>query len=96
MYVCIAYDISSNRLRLKVSKYCKKIGLQRLQKSMFWGETRKEMVAELEKDIRPLLSPRSDQLAIIPLDSNVFKEIAQKSGIEVLQNQLQSFLFHQH
>lgn len=91
MYICIAYDISNDRFRLKVSKMCRRIGLLRLQKSVFMGETRKAMLAELEQAVRPVL-PASDQFAVIPLAKKEYRnllKLAQKTDLkELLQHRI--------
>jgi len=84
MYLCIAYDISNNRLRLKAAKMCRRIGLVRLQKSVFVGETRADLLAELEQTFRPVL-PASDKLVIIRLEKNEFDNILQLSKNPALQ-----------
>ena len=79
MYTCVAYDISSNRTRLRASKGCKKIGLLRIQKSVFAGKTSKAQLQELESEIRELLRPK-DSLVIIPLDKPSFLELVKQSN----------------
>lgn len=91
MYICIAYDISNDRLRLKVSKMCRRIGLTRLQKSVFVGQTRKALLRELEQEVRPVL-PASDQFAVIPLEKKEYRNIllaASKTALkDLLQNRI--------
>lgn len=79
MYACIAYDISSNRTRLRAGKWCKKIGLSRLQKSVFAGPATADKLSELESELRPQLRP-TDKLAIIRLDKAAFTALADQSG----------------
>ncbi len=81
MYTCIAYDISSNRTRLRAGKYCKKIGLVRLQRSVFAGKASAGAVGELEAEIRALLAP-GDKFVVIPLDKPGFEALAGQSGWE--------------
>ena len=85
MYLCIAYDISNNRLRLKAAKMCRRIGLIRMQKSVFVGETRADLLAELEQIFRPVL-PVTDTLAIIRLEKSEYDKILQMSKNPDLQN----------
>ena len=67
MFYCVAYDIRSNKLRLKVSKHCLKIGLVRVQHSVFMGETLPKLIAELETIVKTML-PASDRVLLLPLD----------------------------
>lgn len=85
MYLCIAYDISNNGLRLKAAKMCRRIGLVRLQRSVFVGETRAELLAELEQTFRPVL-PASDKLVIIRLEKKEYFNILQMSKNPDLKN----------
>lgn len=71
MYYCVAYDISSNRLRLRASKWCRQAGLERLQRSVFIGASDPGRIDELTGKLRPLL-PRTDQLAVMPLDRETY------------------------
>lgn len=88
MYICIAYDISSDRLRLKVSKMCRRIGLLRLQKSVFVGDTRKDLLRELEQTVRPVL-PASDQFVVIPLEKKEYHNILLAASKTALKDLLQ-------
>jgi CRISPR-associated protein Cas2 len=88
VYICIAYDISNDRLRLRVSKMCRRIGLQRLQKSVFIGQTRKGLLAELEKNVRPIL-PASDQFVVIPLEKKEYHNILLAASKTALKDLLQ-------
>ncbi|MBP6828884.1 MAG: CRISPR-associated endonuclease Cas2 [Saprospiraceae bacterium] len=85
MYLCIAYDISSNRLRVKAAKMCRRIGLVRLQRSVFVGETRADLLAELEQTFRPVL-PVADKLVIIRLEKSEYHNILQMSKNPALQH----------
>ncbi len=66
-HYCAIYDIGDDRLRLKVSKWCKKAGLRRLQKSVFVGFVRQTDIDELVKKVSPLL-PTPDRFSVFALD----------------------------
>lgn len=83
MYLCIAYDISSNRTRLCAGKYCKKIGMLRLQKSIFIGQVRESDRFNFETEITPLLSP-TDRLAIFSLNKETWHYLLQTGKDERL------------
>lgn len=80
MYYCVAYDISSNRLRLRAAKWCRQAGLERLQRSVFIGETDPERIKELAENLRPML-PHSDQLAVMPLDRGTYLTMLRNSRL---------------
>jgi len=92
MYTCVAYDISSNRTRLIASKYCKKIGLLRLQKSVFAGKASSAVIAEMEAEIRALLAP-NDKFVVIPLDKPAFVLVAQQSDSVKFQQLGEGFVY---
>lgn len=80
MYYCVTYDISGNRLRLRAAKWCRQAGLERLQRSVFIGETDPERIRELESNLRPQL-PRTDQLAVIPLGRDTYLQMLENSRL---------------
>ncbi len=80
MYYCVTYDISSNRLRGRASKWCRQAGLERLQRSVFVGESEPERIEELESRLRPLL-PRSDQFVVMPIDRSTYINLMKNSRL---------------
>lgn len=74
MYCCVTYDIRSNRLRLRISKHLRRIGLLRYQKSVFLGRMDEETRLEIERELRPLLAP-DDKLAVVPLEKAAFQSM---------------------
>ncbi len=56
MITLVIYDISDDRVRLKVANVCKRFGLNRIQKSAFLGEIsssrRKELIRKLKKVLK--------------------------------------------
>lgn len=84
MHLCVAYDIGSNRLRLRVARLCKRIGLIRIQKSVFAGRAKPADIAELEDTFKPLLS-QHDKLIILPLDKPTFRNLLTQSNDAKLQ-----------
>ena len=91
MYACVAYDISSNRTRLRASKWCKKIGLLRLQKSVFAGRAAADAIAEMEKELRPMLLS-SDKFVVIPLEKPSFIALIQQSNNARFQQLREAFV----
>lgn len=60
------YDISNNRSRRWVAKYCKRSGLLRVQKSIFLGQLTKATKDQLIADIQPFVDPKRDRLFVVP------------------------------
>lgn len=56
MLFWVIYDISDDRLRLKVSEKCKDYGLKRLQKSAFFGDLSKNSAETLAVEVEKILS----------------------------------------
>lgn len=74
MHYCIAYDISNDRLRVRVVKLLKKAGLVRLQKSVFIGLSPPQMISDLKKEVSTLLF-KTDKFCVIPLDKNAWQSL---------------------
>ncbi|MEY4928210.1 MAG: hypothetical protein RI894_2648 [Bacteroidota bacterium] len=53
MHIWVFYDISNNKLRLRISRLCKQVGLLRVQKSVFCGKLpTKRAFRELRETLR--------------------------------------------
>ena len=74
MFYCVAYDIRSNKLRLKMAKICLKIGLWRVQRSIFMGRSLPRLVGDLEAAARLALLP-TDRFMLLPLDEPTFEKL---------------------
>jgi CRISPR-associated endonuclease Cas2 len=74
MYYCVSYDISSNRLRLKVVRWCKKAGLVRLQRSVFIGPSKRTLIEDLRQEVMAVL-PATDRFVIISLDNDIWQNV---------------------
>ncbi len=58
-YVVVVYDISDDRLRLRVAKFLSRMGLSRVQRSVFTGLLGRSGPASLEAGLRRVLRGRS-------------------------------------
>lgn len=94
MYCWVAYDISSNRVRLRISKACRRIGLLRYQKSVFLGRVGAEELRSLEQEWRLQLAP-TDKLAVLPLDKRAFRLLLQQTNDARIQRMAQAFVFRE-
>ena len=74
MLYWLIYDISSNKLRNKISSLCKNYGLFRIQKSSFIGEMSKNKIEMLMLEIKSLNLGVNDCIFIIPACKSCFSE----------------------
>ncbi len=75
MTYCVAYDITSDKVRRQVVKLCKQTGLTRVQKSIFIGSTDSLRISELEKAVVLLIHALTDRFFIAPLDNLAFQQM---------------------
>lgn len=68
MYTWVVYDISKDGQRTKISNRCLQMGLQRVQKSVFWGKIPKRMLKQFELDVPQLINFKTDRLFIVPMN----------------------------
>jgi CRISPR-associated endonuclease Cas2 len=79
MHICLIYDISGDRLRSQVSRHCERVGLVRLQKSVFVGQISPVDLSELEQAYRPIL-PVTDRFAIMYLTETMCNNLLKNAG----------------
>jgi CRISPR-associated protein Cas2 len=87
MLIWVIYDISDNGLRTRVSEKCKDYGLERLQKSAFFGDldrNNSEMLAiEVEKILDDERSTAEDCVFLLPMcNSCIGKKITVGRGFD--------------
>ena len=75
MRVWVMYDITDNKIRNKVIRYCKNAGLYRVQKSIFLGDIDKNRIDELHLQCDEIIDMESDSLYIFPMCEDDFKKI---------------------
>lgn len=73
--VWIIYDISDDKIRLKVSKACKQYGLERVQKSAFLGRLEANRFDELTEKCRDLIDEKVDSVYLFPFCQDDFKRV---------------------
>jgi CRISPR-associated protein Cas2 len=64
----VLYDVSSDRVRYRVSEACKDYGMRRFQKSAFIGRLTRTARAELEARIEKEFGRSSGVVQVIPLE----------------------------
>jgi len=71
MFVWVIYDISDNKLRKRISDKCKDFGLERLQRSAFFGELSFNSIEMLRIDIEDIFEngdkSKEDCVFILPV-----------------------------
>lgn len=72
MVYWVIYDISKNKNRKKVSDICKDYGLERIQKSTFWGTITKNKAEMLVLQAKRFLDPKTDKLLAVPAGKEDF------------------------
>ena len=74
MLVWAIYDISKNNIRRKIIKFCKNIGLYRVQKSVFLGNLESNNIDELKIQSEEIIDPLTDSVYIFPMCEADFKK----------------------
>ncbi len=74
MLVWVIYDISDNRIRNNIAKFCKGYGLYRVQKSAFLGDLNKNEIDELGLRCEELIEDE-DSVYIFPMCEEDFKKV---------------------
>lgn len=74
MLVWVLYDISETRIRNRAAKYCKNIGLYRVQKSIFLGTLNKNQKDELKIQLEDLVDKSTDSVYIFPSAKEFLKD----------------------
>ena len=75
MVTWLIYDISDDNTRNTISKICKRIGLYRVQESVFLGELESNRFDELILRCDELINPETDSIYLSPLCSDDYKKI---------------------
>jgi CRISPR-associated protein Cas2 len=74
MLVWAIYDISKTKTRNKIVKYCKNIGLYRVQKSVFLGNISKNEIDCLKLQSEEVIDNDTDCVYIFPMCEEDFKK----------------------
>lgn len=74
MLVWAIYDISKNKIRTKIVKFCKNIGLYRVQKSVFLGNLEPNDIDELKVQSEDIIDASTDSVYIFPMCEADFKK----------------------
>ncbi len=74
MICWVMYDIKDDRARTKISKFCEKAGLNRVQYSVFLGSLEKSVIDTLQIQIEEYINPDKDSVYIFPMSKDELKE----------------------
>lgn len=74
MIAWVIYDITEDKARTKVAKYCQQAGLYRVQYSVFLGTLTANQKDTLELQIEALIDPERDRVYIFPMSKNELQE----------------------
>ena len=73
--VWVIYDITEDKQRNRVAKYCKQAGLIRVQKSVFLGSLERSRFDELSEMCKEEIDADTDSLYLFPFCEDDFKKI---------------------
>ncbi len=73
MIIWVVYDIQNDKIRNKVAKISKQIGLHRVQKSVFLGDITKSEVDDLKLAISEIIDLENDSVYIFPMSKEELK-----------------------
>ena len=74
MLVWAVYDIRVNKTRTRIAKACKKLGLYRVQKSVFLGDLEANRLDELAAQSRAEINEDTDSVYIFPMCKDDFRK----------------------
>ena len=74
MLVWAIYDISKTKIRNKIVKLCKNIGLYRVQKSVFLGNLNQNDIDEIKVQSEDIIDEKTDSVYIFPMCDTDFKK----------------------
>lgn len=92
MLVWVIYDITSDKARTRVAKYCKDYGLYRVQKSVFLGDLDKNSIDEVFLRSQDLIEA-TDSVYIFPMcddDFRMVKIVGVPFDAELVTNQIRT------
>lgn len=75
MLVWAIYDITEYKVRTKIVKVCKRVGLYRVQKSVFLGDLESSRIDELAEQSKELVDEDTDSVYIFPMCEPDFKKV---------------------
>ena len=74
MIIWVLYDISNDKTRNRVAKFCKQAGLYRVQYSCFLGTVERTDKDTLELQIAAEIDTGIDKVYIFPMDKGALRD----------------------
>ncbi len=93
MIVWTLYDIENDSTRSKVSKICRKMGLIRVQYSVFLGTLNRSEKDSLELQIADLIDEERDKVYIFPMSRDELRDsvlLGQAFDKKLITNEVQA------
>lgn len=90
----IAYDIEKDKLRRKLAERLEQIGFTRVQKSVFLGSVRQQVLQQFLSQYEPQLA-EDDRLLVVPLtDTQVdaMYRIGLNENLDLMLNRLRTWV----
>ena len=76
MIIWVMYDITDDKARTKVAKYCKQAGLYLVQYSVFLGTLNANQKDTLELKIEAIINQEVDKVYIFPMSKDELRQTA--------------------
>ncbi len=98
MIIIVLYDISNDKIRLKLSKYLLRIGLYRIQKSVFIGEIQAPKRKHLEQHITRLLAEEEESensIVVVPVSEgniNALWRFGREMNMDLYLDRIQTLI----
>ncbi|MBN1329955.1 MAG: CRISPR-associated endonuclease Cas2 [Candidatus Heimdallarchaeota archaeon] len=75
MIYLICYDITNDRLRTRVARLCENYAFERIQFSVFVGDTSRNMAETFALEAQELIKKRLAKVSIIPICQNCYEKV---------------------
>ena len=73
MKVVVMYDVSDDRARESLATHLQRLGLTRVQRSVFIGRANPQILKDIERIARSHINPNSDVVHIVPVDEGYWR-----------------------
>ena len=74
MFIWVIYDVKKNKTRNRIIKQCKKAGLYRVQKSVFFGNIEINELKGLKIMFKYIIDTEEDSIYILPMSKKHLDE----------------------
>jgi len=75
MKVIVMYDVSDDRVREMLANRLQRLGLTRVQRSVFIGWSNNQKLRDIERIALRLINPRTDVVHIVPIDEFSWRKV---------------------